>query len=120
MRCGVGCLTPQQLTSHAAALCRLLSSGDLVVILARLVPVLDKPLEDFVTEEFELAGARSPVRGDHSLPSPGPDHLVRRREQLGEFLAVHDWWNVGVPLLVSDLGILLGHVTQPRGAQLAG
>lgn len=41
-----------------------------------LVPVFHQPLEDLMTEELELAGAGSAVRGDDSFPSPGPDHLI--------------------------------------------
>lgn len=83
------------------------------------VPILDEPLEYLVAEEFELAGAGSAVGGDHPLTSPSPDHLVRRRQQIGELLAVHNRWHVWIPLLVCDLRVLVGHVNQPRPAQPA-
>lgn len=53
-----------------------MSLGGFVAPFTGLVPVLDEPLEYLVAEEFELAGAGSPVRGDDTFPSPGSDHLI--------------------------------------------
>ncbi len=70
---------------------------------SRLVPVGDKPIEDLVAEEGELAATRLAVCGDDPFSNPGSNDLFVGVQELGKVFGVHHGWHLGIPVLVLDL-----------------
>jgi hypothetical protein len=72
------------------------------VIGPRFVPVRDEPVEDFMTEEGELAAAWLTMSGEDSLSDPGPDDLFVGVQQVRKLSGVHHRRHFWITALIVD------------------